>query len=163
MAPSESSTGWGITVEVKLTGVKFWIIVVTWFPLWELSAPRSSYYNCFFLWTQAPLSVKSLKGKKNRVKNLSTNERDWRGKPGDHWKHLSPVKKLMSLKKLYHWWKTSQPMRETEEENQTRDQSMKNLPTQWGGDWRGKPDKRSINEKSSKPMRERLRRKTERS
>ena len=36
----------------------------------------------------------------------------------------------MSLKELCRWWKTSQPNnKKTEEENQTRDQMMKNLPT----------------------------------
>ena len=30
-------------------------------------------------------------------------------------------------------------MKGTGEENRTRDQSMKNLPAWWGGDWRGKP------------------------
>ena len=31
---------WGIVMEIKLTRVKFWIIVVIWLPLWEFSTPR---------------------------------------------------------------------------------------------------------------------------
>ena len=38
-----------------------------------------------------------------------TNELDGGGKPGNKWEHPSLVGKLMSLKGLYYWWKTSQP------------------------------------------------------
>ena len=119
--------------------MKFWMIVVMWLLFWELSALRSRYYNCLFLWTQTSLSVVLLKGNGNLIKNLPTNEGDWERKPGDHWEHPSPVGKLMSLKGSCRWWKTSQPMRETGEENRTRDQSIKNFSTRWGEDWGGKP------------------------
>ena len=33
----------------------------------------------------------------NPKKNLSTNEVEWKRKPGDKWEHFSPVGKLMSL------------------------------------------------------------------
>ena len=59
-------------------------------------------------------------------KTSQPNEGDWERKLGDHWKHPSPVGKLMSLKKSCCWWKTFQPDDgKTGEENQIRDQSMK--------------------------------------
>ena len=45
----------------------------------------------------------------NLVKNLPTNELDWRGKPRDKWEYSSPIGKLINLKGSCCWWKTSQP------------------------------------------------------
>ena len=86
---------------------------------------------------RAPLSVESIEKELQKEpwmgtywKTSQTNKGDWEGKPGDYWEHLSPIRKLMSLKKPYCWWKTSQPDDgKTEEENRIRDQSMKNLLT----------------------------------
>ena len=72
-------------------------------------------------------------------KTSQTVEKDWKEKPEDHWKHSSPVGKLMSLKESCCWWKISQSNDgKNEEENWTRDQLIKNLPTN-KENWRGKP------------------------
>ena len=138
-APNRSQTRWGIVVEVKLTRVKFWMIVVTWLPLRELSALRVTLL-------QLPLSLDASSVERGIVKEKwgpgektsQPNEGDWGGKLGDHWEHPSPVEKLMSLKKSCCWWKISQLMKETGKENWTKDQSMKNLEIN-ERDWGRKP------------------------
>ena len=71
----------------------------------------------------------------NPVKNLSTNEMEWEGKPSDKWEHPSLVEKLISLNRIMLLVKNlSTRWRETEEENRwllkKEWSSMKNLLTQ---------------------------------
>ena len=72
----------------------------------------------------------------NLMKNLPTNEVEWRGKPGDKWEYFSPVGKLMSLNRIMLLVKNLPTQwRETEEENRWLLKegrlSMKNLLTRW--------------------------------
>ena len=88
-------------------------------------------------------------------KTSQPDEGDWEGKPGDQWEHPSPVGKLMSLKRSCRWWKTSQPDDgKTEEENRTRDQSMKNLPADEGA---GEENRKIIDIVDEKTFQPRLR------
>ena len=66
---------------------------------------------------------------KNLVKNLSTNEMEWKGKPGDKWDHPSPVGKMMNLNKIMSLVKNlSTQLQKTGEENQTRESIDKKPP-----------------------------------
>ena len=53
-APNGSQTRWGVVVKVELTRVKFWMIVVTWLPLREHSAPRVTLLHELYLILKIP-------------------------------------------------------------------------------------------------------------
>ena len=58
----------------------------------------------------------------NLVKNLPTLGGRLSKKTGGNWEHFSPVGKLMSLKGLCLWWKTSPPSyRRLKKENRRRE------------------------------------------
>ena len=63
------------------------------------------------------------------MKNLSTNELEWGGKPGNKWEHPSPVGKLISLNRIMSLVKNLPiQLRETGEVNRTGESIGKKPP-----------------------------------
>ena len=92
-------------------------------PLWELH-----YYNCFFFWMQASLSVEIVEKKNgNLVKNLPTQWERLKKKTGRLLRISQPYKEVDNSWRIILLVKIILTQLGTEKENRTRDQSIKNL------------------------------------